>query len=316
MTGSVERQCEFLGFDDVGYVEAIIGPMFSGKSDELIFILGRAQFAQKKVQAFKPVVDNRRSENTINSYTGRGLEATSVSSSWDILIQVEPDTKWVGIDEAQFFDDDLPEVCRILANRGIRVIVAGLSADFRNEPFGPMDALMRDAEVVHKLTAYCEVCGRPASRTQRIVNGVPAKYTDPVVVIGAEESYQARCPHHHEVPSRPVKLPSPREAAKMIKLVSAKSGEIDDIVAAFGESQNLADLVSGISAVGSEISGNKLLVAGHLSTVITDRMQVTSPAGLELIIYMAKELGISGQKNFRGKRLQAKSCLEQMLLNN
>src|SRR3990167_6907026 len=133
MTGGVERSSEFLGFNDIGYIELIVGPMFSGKSDALIYELRRAPFARRNAQAFKPDVDNRRGPSTINSYTGRDLQAMSVSSPWEILLHLKPDSHWVGIDEAQFFDQDLAVVCRILADRRIRVIVAGLSSDFRNE---------------------------------------------------------------------------------------------------------------------------------------------------------------------------------------
>jgi thymidine kinase len=113
---------------------------------------------------------------------------------------MEPDTTVIGIDEAQFFDDGILEVTRQLADRGIRVLVAGLDQDFRGEPFGPMPALMSKAEQVDKLRAICMVCGEPASRTQRLVNGRPARYDDPVVIVGASEMYEARCRQHHEVP--------------------------------------------------------------------------------------------------------------------
>lgn len=183
----------------LGSLEVICGCMFSGKSDELIRRVRRALFARKNVLVFKPSVDKRRDPNTVNSYNDAKHPAISVSSSEEILKRIREDTDWVAIDEAQFFDDNLPDVCNLLASAGLRVIVAGLDSDFRGEPFGPMDSLMRSADKVDKQTACCEICGEAATRTQRIVNGRPANYNDPVVVVGAEESYQARCRLHHEV---------------------------------------------------------------------------------------------------------------------
>jgi len=182
-----------------GSVEVICGCMFSGKTDELIRRVRRAPFAKKNVLVFKPVIDNRRDPNTVNTYNDAKHPAISVSSSGDILKNIREDTDWVAIDEAQFFDDNLPDVCNILANVGVRVIVVGLDTDFRGESFGSMDSIMRSADKVDKQTAHCAICGETATRTQRIVNGVPANFDDPVVVIGAEESYQARCRLHHEV---------------------------------------------------------------------------------------------------------------------
>ena len=203
MGKEIEKKIEFESRPmEPGYIEVITGCMFSGKTDELIRRIRRALFAKKKVQVFKPSVDKRRGESSINTFNGDKIPAVSVKSSREILKLLKSDTDWVAVDEAQFFDDELPEVCDQLARKGKRVIVAGLSADFRNEPFGPMDALMRDAEKLTRLTAHCEVCGGIASRTQRIINGKPANYDDPVVLVGAEESYEARCRLHHEVPGR------------------------------------------------------------------------------------------------------------------
>jgi thymidine kinase len=123
-----------------------------------------------------------------------------VAKSSDILAKLDADTTVVGIDEAQFFDDGIINLTGHLAERGIRVLVAGLDQDFRGEPFGPMPALMAKAEHVDKIQAICMVCGDPASRTQRLVNGKPARYDDPVVIVGASEMYEARCRKHHEVP--------------------------------------------------------------------------------------------------------------------
>jgi thymidine kinase len=123
-----------------------------------------------------------------------------VASSGDILKELKPETTVVGIDEAQFYDPGIVEVVRLLAEKGLRVILTGLDMDFRGEPFGCMPELMARAERVDKLQAICMVCGEPASRTQRLVDGKPARFDDPVVVVGAQEIYEARCRKHHEVP--------------------------------------------------------------------------------------------------------------------
>ncbi len=183
-----------------GSIEVICGSMFSGKTDELIRRLRRAVIARQKVQVFKPAIDVRYAVEKVTSHAGADFSAIPVEKSGDIPAKMEPDTTVVGIDEAQFFDDGILEVTRQLADRGVRVIVAGLDQDFRGEPFGPMPALMSKAEQVDKVRAICMVCGEPASRTQRLVNGKPARYDDPVVIVGASELYEARCRQHHEVP--------------------------------------------------------------------------------------------------------------------
>lgn len=183
-----------------GSIEVICGSMFSGKTDELIRRLRRAVIARQKVQVFKPAIDVRYAVEKVTSHAGADFSAIPVEKSGDIPAKMEPDTTVVGIDEAQFFDDGILEVTRQLADRGIRVLVAGLDQDFRGEPFGPMPALMSKAEQVDKVRAICMVCGEPASRTQRLVNGRPARYDDPVVIVGASEMYEARCRQHHEVP--------------------------------------------------------------------------------------------------------------------
>jgi len=203
MSKETEKKIEFEARPmELGHIEVITGCMFSGKTDELIKRIRRAPFAKKRVQVFKPSVDKRRGRSSINTFNGDKIPAISVESSEEILKLLNLDTNWVAIDEAQFFDDELPMVCDQLVKRGKRVIVAGLSADFRNEPFGSMDVLMRDAEELTRLTAHCAVCGGTASRTQRIINGKPANYDDPIVLVGAEESYEARCRLHHEVPRK------------------------------------------------------------------------------------------------------------------
>lgn len=183
-----------------GGVEVITGPMFSGKSDELIRRLRRARIARQKICVFKPSIDTRNAEGKVTSHAGTEFEATPVDRASAILEMVEPDTTVVGIDEAQFFDADILRVVQELAGRGVRVIVAGLDTDFRGEPFGAMPILMAQAERVDKLYAICMVCGDAATRTQRLINGRPARYEDPVVVVGASELYEARCRRHHQVP--------------------------------------------------------------------------------------------------------------------
>ncbi|SDN61270.1 thymidine kinase [Fictibacillus solisalsi] len=189
-----------------GWVEVICGSMFSGKSEELIRRVRRAKYGKLEVQVFKPQIDNRYSEESVVSHNGTAVIAQPVEKSVDILKNVSPDTEVVAIDEIQFFDEDVISVVQELADHGIRVIVAGLDQDFRGEPFGPMPKLMALAETVTKLQAICMVCGSPASRTQRLINGKPASYDDPVILVGASESYEPRCRHCHEVPGKPNSL--------------------------------------------------------------------------------------------------------------
>jgi thymidine kinase len=183
-----------------GSLEVITGSMFSGKTDELIRRLRRATIARQKVQVFKPVIDNRYAVEKVTSHAGTDYHAIPIQNSTEIWTQLDTDTTVVAIDEAQFFDPEIIPIVRQLADRGLRVIVAGLDTDFRGEPFGPMPVLMALAEQVEKLQAICMVCGEPACRTQRLVNGIPARYDDPIVIVGASELYEARCRAHHEVP--------------------------------------------------------------------------------------------------------------------
>ena len=185
---------------DGGWIELICGSMFSGKTEELIRRLVRAEIARQKVQVFKPALDNRYKPNQVNSHSGTYYQATVVGSAADIARLVDKDTNVVAIDEVQFFDWKVADLCDRLANEGRRVILAGLDLDFRGEPFGPMPLLMTQAEMVDKLNAICMTCGAPASRTQRLINGRPAYYDDPVIMVGASEVYEARCRRHHEVP--------------------------------------------------------------------------------------------------------------------
>jgi thymidine kinase len=183
-----------------GSVEVICGSMFSGKTDELIRRLRRAVIARQKVQVFKPAIDVRYAVEKVTSHAGNEFDAIPVKKAADIPSRMDKDATVIAIDEAQFFDEGIIEVVEQLAANNIRVIVGGLDTDFRGEPFGPMPVLMARAEHVEKLQAICMVCGEPACRTQRLVNGKPARYHDPVVIVGAAEMYEARCREHHEVP--------------------------------------------------------------------------------------------------------------------
>jgi thymidine kinase len=185
-----------------GSLEVITGSMFCGKTDELIRRLRRAAIARQKVQVFKPAIDNRYAVEKVTSHAGTEFEALPIQNAAEILPNLQPETTVVAVDEAQFFDNGIVEIVQQLADEGKRVIVAGLDTDFRGEPFGPMPVLMSKAEVVDKLHAICMICGESASRTQRLVNGEPAYYEDPVVIVGAAELCEARCRQHHQVPRR------------------------------------------------------------------------------------------------------------------
>jgi thymidine kinase len=170
-----------------GWIEVIAGSMFSGKSEELIRRLRRAQIARRKVQIFKPAIDNRFSGDHISSHSAMRIEAESVASSRELLNRVKPDTEVVGIDEGQFFDPELPAVCNTLADQGKRVIVAGLDQDYLGKPFEPMPQLLAIAEYITKTLAICMVCGAPANHTQRLVASSER------VLVGASGTYEARC---------------------------------------------------------------------------------------------------------------------------
>jgi thymidine kinase len=183
-----------------GSLEIITGSMFCGKTDELIRRLRRATIARQKVQVFKPAIDNRYAVEKVTSHAGSEFDALPIRNAREILDYLNKDTTVIAVDECQFFDGTIIEICQKLADQGLRVIIAGLDTDFRGEPFGPMPELMAQAERVDKLHAICMVCGESASRTQRLVDGRPAHYDEPVVVVGAAEMYEARCREHHEVP--------------------------------------------------------------------------------------------------------------------
>lgn len=182
-----------------GSVEVITGSMFCGKTDELIRRLRRATIARQKVQVFKPAIDNRYAVEKVTSHAGTEFEAKPIENAQQILENLDEEATVVAIDEAQFFDEEIIPIVQQLADKGLRVIIAGLDTDFRGEPFGPMPVLLAIAERVDKLQAICMVCGEPATRTQRLVNGKPAHYNDPVVIVGAAEMYEARCRLHHVV---------------------------------------------------------------------------------------------------------------------
>jgi thymidine kinase len=185
-----------------GSIEIVCGSMFSGKTEELIRRVRRAKIAKQNVQVFKPAMDTRYTTEAVTSHNGLGVDAVPVQSAAEIETLILPATSVVAIDEVQFFGWEVTELCQKLADRGVRVIAAGLDMDFRGEPFGPMPVLMAQAETVEKLQAICVVCGHPASRTQRLINGHPAAFDDPVILVGGSESYEARCRKCHQVPRR------------------------------------------------------------------------------------------------------------------
>jgi thymidine kinase len=201
-----------------GHIEVVCGPMFSGKSEELIRRVTRALIARQDVRVFKPGLDDRYHASKVASHAGRTAEAVPVTGTLEVRehLGLQPQAALFGFenpdaleiklpdvvafDEAQFFDNGLVPLALELARAGVRVICGGLDLDFRAEPFGVMPELLARAEHVEKLTAICVVCGAPATRTQRLVNGTPARYDDPVIMVGASEAYEPRCAQHHSVP--------------------------------------------------------------------------------------------------------------------
>ena len=196
----------FMGFAQLGIIEVVCGSMFSGKTEELMRRLKRAQYAKQKIQVFKPVIDQRYSTDHVQSHDANKILSIPVNTAKEILDRVDDNTRVVGIDEAQFFDQGIVEVAQKLAYRGTRVICAGLDLDFKGQPFGPMPALLAVAESVTKLSAVCVICGNPATRSQRLI----AEYeevTEPnaqndfkegQVLVGAHDYYEARCRLCHE----------------------------------------------------------------------------------------------------------------------
>ena len=182
-----------------GYIEVVVGPMYSGKSEELIRRLKRAKIAKQNIIVFKPHIDDRYSKSDVVSHSGDSIEAIPIEKPSDIYDLIDEDIQVVGIDEVQFFDEDIVNIAVDLANKGVRVIAAGLDMDFKGEPFGPTPRLLAVAEFVDKIQAICSVCGQPATRSQRLIDGKPARYDDPIIQVGAVESYEARCRKCHVV---------------------------------------------------------------------------------------------------------------------
>lgn len=185
-----------------GWLEVISGCMFAGKTEELIRRIKVLEYANKKIAVFKPKIDNRYSDECVVSHAGSKVNSFNISKASEIFDYVDDSFEVIAIDEVQFFDDEIVEVCNYFADHGKRVMAAGLDMDFRGEPFSVMPRLFTQAEFVTKLTAVCTCCGAPATRTQRLVNGIPASYHDPIILVGASEQYEARCRHCHDVPGK------------------------------------------------------------------------------------------------------------------
>lgn len=183
--------------------------MFAGKTEELIRRINVLSFAKKNILVFKPAIDNRYSDSEIVSHAGTKVPSIVVHQAREILDNIAEETEVVAIDEGNFFDKEIVDVCELLANKGIRVMVAGLDKDFRGEAFGVLPELLTRAEFVTKLTAVCTKCGAPATRTQRLVDGKPASFNDPILLVGALEHYEPRCRHCHEVKDKPKEIKSP-----------------------------------------------------------------------------------------------------------
>lgn len=183
-----------------GKIEVIVGPMFAGKTEELIRRVKRAEIAEQNVIVFKHIIDDRYSkENQVITHNGVKYKCILVGKSDEILDYINKDTDIVAIDEAQFFDDDIPKIVEILVEKGIRVICSGLDMDFKKEPFLNMAKIMAMADNVQKLTAICFKCKGEANLTQRLINGKPAKHSDPVIMVGGKETYEARCRKCHKI---------------------------------------------------------------------------------------------------------------------
>lgn len=185
--------------DRPGWIEVICGPMFAGKTEELIRRVNRMNFAKKKYLIFKPTIDDRYSLTEVVSHSQRKVKAINISQSSQIFDYITTDVEAVVIDEVQFFDEGIVEISRNLAEQGLRVICAGLDCDFKGTPFHNVGMLLAMAEMITKLTAICSQCGSEATKTQRIINGKPAKYDDPIILVGEKESYEPRCRKCHVV---------------------------------------------------------------------------------------------------------------------
>lgn len=185
-----------------GWLEVISGCMFAGKTEELIRRIRVLEYAKKKIAIFKPKIDDRYDIDNIVSHAGSSIQCFAIGKAREIFDHIDDSFDVIAIDEVQFFDDEIVEICDYYADHGKRVMVAGLDMDFRGVPFSVMPQLFTLAEFVTKLTAVCTVCGAPATRSQRLINGQPAKYDDPIILVGASEQYEARCRHCHQVPGK------------------------------------------------------------------------------------------------------------------
>jgi thymidine kinase len=177
----------------VGKITVVTGSMFAGKSEELIRLARRSLYAKKRVQVFKPCIDDRYHQSMVMTHMGVRHEAVPVANVAELRAKLDPAVDVVLVEEAQFFDDSIVPFVVALADKGVEVILAGLDQDFRRQPFGPMPVLLAVADEVVKLRAICMKCGSPASHTYRMIDGKPAHWDDPIVLIGATESYEARC---------------------------------------------------------------------------------------------------------------------------
>lgn len=186
-----------------GWIEVITGPMFAGKTEELLRRIKRLEYAKKNILVFKPRIDNRFADDEVVSHNNNRTKSYTIASIHEVFDYLTPETEVIAIDEVQFLEAETPKILDTLADRGKRIIVSGLDTDFRGEPFNFMPQLLAYAEHVTKLTAVCVRCSAPATQTQRMVNGKPARYHDPIVLIGASESYEARCRHCHKVYRKP-----------------------------------------------------------------------------------------------------------------
>jgi thymidine kinase len=187
-----------------GWIEVIVGSMYAGKTEEFLRRIKRIHYAKKDVLVFKPKIDNRYSSSEIVSHNNSRVKSIEISEAKEIYEYTKDHLPYcIAIDEVQFLDNEIIDLAEYYADSGVRVLLAGLDKNFRGEPFGVVPELLARAEYVTKLEAICQVCGAPATRTQRIIDGKPASYYDPVILVGAKESYEARCRHCHEVRDKP-----------------------------------------------------------------------------------------------------------------
>ena len=184
---------------NTGWIEIITGPMYCGKSEELIRRIRRVKIARQQIKVFKPMIDHRYSKSDVVSHSGASIEAIPIDHPEEILERTDEQIDVIAIDEVNFFPPEIITICEKMADSGKRVILAGLDRDFRGEPFGAIPELLARADYVEKLQAICVICGNPATRTQRLINGQPASDQDPVIMVGASEFYEARCRKCHRV---------------------------------------------------------------------------------------------------------------------